>query len=268
MELLKKPHWNIMDSHREEMLKKISVLLRTETFYLGGGTALSLQMGLRKSFDFDFFTPDFFDSNGLYARLKDVFPTADIDVVNLSKDTCDLRIDSVQVSFFRYPYKLVDSLVEVPGTMGLRLASPKDIAAMKVSAIGGRGAKKDFYDLYNIMRMKKISVEELAKCVVEKFGEEHNYAHMCMGLSYFADAEGEKLPTTFVKCDWNDIKKYFTSIQNRFEKDIERCISDKENEIQMSLHIEDGIQTDLTDGAAKTSDAEKSGKDEQNPNLD
>lgn len=32
------------------------------------------------------------------------------------------------------------------------MASILDIAVMKLVAIGGRGAKKDFFDLYNIIK--------------------------------------------------------------------------------------------------------------------
>ena len=38
------------------------------------------------------------------------------------------------------------------------MASILDIAVMKVTAIGGRGAKKDFFDLYNILISEDISV--------------------------------------------------------------------------------------------------------------
>jgi hypothetical protein len=34
----------------------------------------------------------------------------------------------------------------------IKLASPSDIAAMKISAITGRGSKKDFVDLYFLLQ--------------------------------------------------------------------------------------------------------------------
>ena len=35
---------------------------------------------------------------------------------------------------------------------GIRLASPRDIAAMKINAIEGRGTKKDFIDIYFLLQ--------------------------------------------------------------------------------------------------------------------
>lgn len=40
---------------------------------MAGGTALSLQLGLRKSVDFDFFVPHKFNTDTLYAQLKELY---------------------------------------------------------------------------------------------------------------------------------------------------------------------------------------------------
>ena len=48
------------------------------------------------------------------------------------------------------------------------MASILDIAVMKIVAIGGRGAKKDFFDLYNIINKCKISIKELADGLIKK----------------------------------------------------------------------------------------------------
>ena len=36
---------------------------------------------------------------------------------------------------------------------GIMLADPRDIAVMKVIAIGGRGSRKDFIDLYCLLKV-------------------------------------------------------------------------------------------------------------------
>lgn len=54
----------------------------------------------------------------------------------------------MKVDFVNYPYKWIDAeLIED----SLTLATPKDIAAMKLSAITNRGTKKDFIDLYELL---------------------------------------------------------------------------------------------------------------------
>lgn len=47
-------HLDILDKRRQEILQKLSPFIKD--FVLGGGTALSLQLNHRKSFDFDFFS--------------------------------------------------------------------------------------------------------------------------------------------------------------------------------------------------------------------
>ena len=47
-------NWNILDENRYTLLKKITDNLSLSNYYMIGGTALSLQLGLRESFDFDF----------------------------------------------------------------------------------------------------------------------------------------------------------------------------------------------------------------------
>ena len=152
MEILDvEPHLEILDEKRIGFLKIVASRIKLPECYLGGGTALSLQMGLRKSVDFDFFTPVKFDSLTLLAVIRDSFVGHDIREINVSDGTCDVRIDGVQMSWFYHPYTILKPQIRLNGVPEIILASPKEIAAMKASAIGGRGAKKDFFDLYHIM---------------------------------------------------------------------------------------------------------------------
>lgn len=77
-------------------------------------------------------------------------------MIVLESDTCDLLIENVRVSFFCYPYPMVDALVSGTDRLQkLNMAGLSDIAAMKLSAIGSRGSRKDFYDLYQIYQRPK-----------------------------------------------------------------------------------------------------------------
>ena len=188
---------------------------------MAGGTALSLQLNLRESFDFDFCVLDMFNSDVLISELKSI---ENIEVKQNQKGTVDVLLDGVQVSFFFYPNNLLDDTVNNNEIPDLKMASILDIAAMKVAAIGGRGAKKDFFDLYNIMKKCNIDTEKLASAVIKKFGTNVNYVNMIMGLSYFEDAESEELPRTFVEYDWNTIKQFFIDIQPKFQMALEKYL--------------------------------------------
>lgn len=214
-------HWNIIDDKRYRLLKNITEIVSIPNYYMIGGTALSLQLGLRESYDFDFCVPEQFNNEVL---LEELGTLGDIKVKQNQKGTCDILLNGVQVSFFYYPNKIINDFVITNEIPKLKLASILDIAIMKVVDIGGRGAKKDFFDLYNIINKYKINIEEISKGLIEKCGEQTNYVNIIMGLSYFEDAEQEELPKLYVEYDWKEIKKFFIKIQQDFQSIIEKLI--------------------------------------------
>ena len=203
-------YWNIFDKDRYELLKKISEVVSIKDYYMVGGTALSLQLGLRESYDFDNII--------LLNELRNI---GNVEVMQNQKGTCDVLLNGVQVSFFYYPNEVIKDFVKAEEMPKLKIASVLDIAVMKMVAIGGRGAKKDFFDLYNIIERCNISVGELVNGLIQKCGESINYVNIIMGLSYFEDAEDEMLPNTFVDYNWESIKEFFIEFQKEIENKLE-----------------------------------------------
>ena len=65
-------------------------------------------------------------------------------------------VNGIKVDFVNYPYGWFnDTILEEK----IRFGHPEDIGAMKLAAITGRGSKKDFVDLYFLL--KHYSLEEL-----------------------------------------------------------------------------------------------------------
>ena len=211
-------YWNIFDKDRYELLKKISEVVSIDDYYMIGGTALSLQLGLRESYDFDFCVKSGFNNEIILNELKSI---GNVEVIQNQKGTCDILLNGVQVSFFYYPNKVLKNFTKVEEMSNLKIASILDIAVMKLVAIGGRGAKKDFFDLYNIIQKCNISVYELVNGLKQKCGDNVNYVNIIMGLSYFEDAEDEILPHTFVDYNWEDIKKFFIEFQKEVQYELE-----------------------------------------------
>lgn len=207
------------DKDRFELLKNITETVSIEDYYMIGGTALSIQLGLRESFDFYFCVPKQFNNEMLIEELKKL---GTLEVLQNQKGTCDVVLNGVQVSFFYYPNPVINEFIKTEEIPSLKLASVLDIAIMKMTAIGGRGAKKDFFDLYYIISENKITVEDLAKGLIQKCGDNINYVNTIMGLSYFEDAENELLPKTFVDYDWDKIKKFFITFQTEFQNNLEK----------------------------------------------
>lgn len=229
-------YWNILDENRYTLLKKITDTLSLPNYYMIGGTALSLQLGLRESFDFDFCVSVPFNNEVIIEELAKM---GEIEIQQNQKGTCDLILNGVQISFFYYPNPLINNVIKVEEMPNLKMASIIDIAIMKIVAIGGRGSKKDFFDLYYIIQKCHISISELAEGLIRKCGNHINYVNIIMGLSYFEDAEEEILPKTYVECDWRKIKEFYLKIQPEFEKELEnlryliflKCgfVNDKDN---------------------------------------
>lgn len=214
-------YWNTIDENRQKLLKKITERISLNNYYMIGGTALSLQLGLRLSYDFDFCVPEMFNNEVLLEELKEI---GKIEIKQNQKGTCDVILDGVQVSFFYYPNKMIEQYVTNEEIPNLKMASIIDIAIMKIVAIGGRGAKKDFFDLYNIINQLDIKTLDLAKGLIKKCGNDINYASVIMGLSYFEDAEQEVLPESFVEYDWDEIKNFFINFQKEFQDEMNKLV--------------------------------------------
>lgn len=67
--------------------------------------------------------------------------------------------------------------------------SKEDIVAMKVQAILGRGKKKDFWDIAELL--KHFSVKDFVQFHKEKFSTQNLLITVPQAMTYFTDAEEE-----------------------------------------------------------------------------
>jgi hypothetical protein len=116
--------------------------------YLAGGTALCLQFGHRISFDLDFFTKEEFKPKILAQRIKKIFPEFKVD--KLEWGTILGYLGKTRFSLFFYDYPL---LFKPLNFLGIKIAQSKDIAPMKIAEICERGTKRDFIDLFFILKV-------------------------------------------------------------------------------------------------------------------
>lgn len=191
-----------------DRLNKISEI-RELGFYLAGGTGLNLLLQHRLSVDEDFFTEKAFNPQELIQILKEHFQVSE---PQTSKGTLHCILDGVKCSFFSYPYPLIKpTLADI-----FPIASLVDIATMKLAAITGRGAKKDFFDLYCILT-EKLEFEAVWRAYQQKFSTlSEDIYPVLKSLTYFDDAEGEKLEVENEEKVWKEIKKYFQDLSKRF----------------------------------------------------
>ena len=202
--------------HEETLNKKTAIVLEkivhiAKSFYLAGGTSLALQLGHRISIDLDFFCADYFSTALLIEELKNI---GKLKVEDQSERTLNGSLDGVKISFFNYQYKLVFPTIEYNG---INLADERDIAAMKVLAISDRGTKKDFVDLYILL--KKYSLEAILEVFNKKYKDcNYNIIHISKSLTYFWDADENPDPKMLIKYNWKEIKEYITRIIDKYMK--------------------------------------------------
>jgi len=177
-------------------------------FNLVGGTSLSLQIGHRISIDLDMFTTEFFDTNDLKSKLEDDFPA--FQVILESQNTLITNINDIKVDFIRFKYGFAYPILFEDQ---IRLVNEKDIASMKLDAITGRGKKKDFFDLFFLL--KRFSLSELLSLYQEKY-QHSTIFHVVKSISYFEDADAEPDPIIIdKKVNWMKVKKTLAKEVNK-----------------------------------------------------
>ena len=181
-----------------ELLKSLASQPELAKTRLVGGTALALQYGHRQSIDLDFFgiLPE--DKEELVEMTKRV---GNVLVTNRSKMILQTVINQIKVDFVDYSrYKWIDEPVMGDGFV---LASDKDIAAMKVNAIIGRGTRKDFIDLYVLLQ--HYSLLEIMAFYKQKYPDFSEYRAL-LSMTYFEDAEMQDMPKMFIDTSWDSMK--------------------------------------------------------------
>lgn len=191
-----------IEPHTLLVLSKLSGLSELRCCRLVGGTALALQYGHRKSIDLDFFGTIDCDDDVLMKALKSVGTFKEI--FPWSKNIKICSIDGIKIDIVNYSYGWIDSALNEDD---ITLASPKDIAAMKINAIEGRGSKKDFIDVYFLLQ--HYSLEELLKFYSLKYPD-YSMFRAIQSLGYFEDAEPQPMPKMFIEVDWNEIKHFIS----------------------------------------------------------
>ena len=184
-------------------LQRLGPMMLEKRFYLGGGTALSLYFGHRHSVDLDWFTDKKISDPLLLAQdIRDhgvAFVTGRID-----RGTLHGTISGIRVSFLEYRYPLLKTPIPIP-QFRCRMASPEDLACMKLSAIAQRGSKKDFVDIY-ALSLKHTTLDAMIHLYQKKYSVQ-DIIHVLYGLAYFDEADRERMPKMYWKVDWKTIKR-------------------------------------------------------------
>ncbi len=176
-----------------------------DSWILAGGTGLALHLGHRYSEDLDLFGEDPFDPAILAEGLSRI---GAVRVQRSAADTLHVELRGLRVSFLRTQAPFL-----FPGSAyrGLTVADPRDIAVMKLVAIGGRGSRKDFLDLFFYLRSGGALAGALSLLEQRYHRVDFNTYHILKSLVYFEDAEEEPMPRMIKTVEWDEVKALLIS---------------------------------------------------------
>lgn len=204
MAILEFPFWETVSPELRSLLRWIGQQAFTKRFYLAGGTALTLQVGQRRSADLDFFS----ETDEIHTRTREelvhAFFRRQPQIIENVDGNLLMLVDGFHIGFFSYGYPLLEPS---PVLENISLASLLDIGLMKLDAIIGRGARKDFYDLYFITR--QIPLQDLLHSGKRKYPRVRDFPLMAVeALLQFANADRDLQPEMLADISWENVKQF------------------------------------------------------------
>lgn len=178
-----------------------------DALYLAGGAAVSHHLGHRVSNDLDLFSVDpELDLDSVRRRAVTVL---EAEAISQSDATLKLRIADAMVDVVRYPYRALARAQR--GPEGIRVASLRDLATMKLAAIAKRGVRRDYWDLYEILTRTRLTLHVACNDYLRKFGvSEADIYHVLRALTWFEEAEADPTPPRgLTHARWRKIRAWF-----------------------------------------------------------
>ena len=181
-----------------ELLEQLMLVDEFTNFNLVGGTALALYEGHRLSVDIDMFGRSDIDPDKFTDILKEKGETI---ILSQSPKILIFSINGIKVDFVDYNFELLEPLTIIEG---IRLVSKKDIVAMKLNAIAGRGSKKDFIDVFQLLN--EFTLTEMLTFYSQKYPNGSEFM-VLKSMLYFDDAENEPDPLMIIPISWEEVKE-------------------------------------------------------------
>lgn len=184
------------------LLKELFSLPILANFGLVGGTALSLKFGHRLSIDLDLFSYGKFENEPVIKELQNHF--GERLAIRTSPPWFGIFcfIDEVKVDLVKHPHPLLDPVETIDD---IRFFSDRDIMAMKIQAILGRGKKKDFWDIAELLH--HYPVADFIQNHKEKYSTQNLLISIPQVMVYFQDAEEDEDPVSLKGQTWASVKK-------------------------------------------------------------
>ena len=172
----------VLDDERLKIFKQLAPMAKYGV--LAGGTALALQLGHRKSFDFDIFVSSEITPR-IYKNLQEIFNyTLKEPRIRSSDILLTETSNNVEIHVVYIWYKRISQTMK---TFSLELESIEDIAADKANTIGRRGQWRDYVDLFFMIKNNIFSLQKIIDLAKKKYVGEFNPRLFLEQLSFFDD---------------------------------------------------------------------------------
>lgn len=172
-------HEEVLSPEQTKLLPLVRAF--SDRFILIGGTAVALQLGHRRSIDFDLLTLSDLNTETIRNKLGEDYRIEAVLVDETNEFT--VVIGNVKFTFLKYPFQ-VKAEVDLKGIKAPDLVS---LGAMKAYTLGRRTKWKDYIDIYFIIN--KRSFRELVGRANQIFGREFNEKLFREQLAYFEDVD-------------------------------------------------------------------------------
>jgi len=203
-------HLELLNKNSQEVLKKLAVFAKEAI--LGGGTALSLQLAHRYSYDFDLFFPRKIQRED-FIKLRKVSKIKK-NKINNQEELTVIIDKAVQITLWHYPFKNVAKTIK---TDFIALLNYQDIGADKSYTLGRRAVWRDYVDLFWLLK-NTLSLSQLITFSKRKFKKEFSEKQFLEQLVYFKDIKNFKIEWVKEKYQPEEIKDFLVEQVKKYKK--------------------------------------------------
>lgn len=206
-------HTQTVEPHTFSLLKELMQMPSLNHFGLVGGTALSLLYGHRMSEDLDIFSSITFENATIINELKNKFENRFVVEEKPPRFGIFCFIDNIKVDIIHHPHQQIKPVINMDG---IRMFSVEDIIAMKIQAVLGRGKKKDFWDIAELLQ--HYTITDFIKFHTEKYSTQNLLITVPQAITYFSDAEESEAPVSLKQQNWESVQKIISKKVSEYLK--------------------------------------------------
>ncbi len=174
-------HKEVLNINQVELLPLLKEFKRE--FFLVGGTAIALQIGHRRSIDFDLFKISPLKHKAIISKISN-YKFQNV-ITRRVTEQLNVTINNVKFTFYQYPFNIpanivFEGIIKMPDLISL--------AAMKAYALGRRSKWKDYVDLFFLIK-HHFSISKISAKANELFNDMFSEKLFRAQLSYFEDID-------------------------------------------------------------------------------